>query len=185
MRARCGAVDFVGENDLCKERSGTKFEGGGFRIEDRTASDVVGQQVGSALNALKRAANAARKGTGEHGFGHAGNVLEQHVSLGKISHEHQDDLLVLIDDGALDILNDPVGERRDGGFARRPRRWIDGKPRGQPNDRVVGVVEILEDGAGAAIGTGYLLAGIFIGELQVLSTRATNAFGHHRAMRET
>jgi hypothetical protein len=79
LRARRGAVDFVGQHNLGEERAGAELEVGGLGIENGTAGDVVGQEIGRALDAFESAAQAAGQGAGQHGFGHARHVLQQHV----------------------------------------------------------------------------------------------------------
>jgi len=46
LRARGGAVDFIGQDDLREERTGPELELGRLGIENGAAGDVAGQQVG-------------------------------------------------------------------------------------------------------------------------------------------
>src|SRR5580698_8362183 len=56
LRLRRGAIDFVGHDDVRENRPGLEFEFLRRGIEDADADYVAGQQVGSELNALERAA---------------------------------------------------------------------------------------------------------------------------------
>jgi len=55
LGARGGAIDFVGEYNIGKNRALAKFEFAGFGIVDADAEDVTGKQVGSELDALEGA----------------------------------------------------------------------------------------------------------------------------------
>jgi len=50
LRARRGAVDFVGQNNLGENRAGPEFEFRTLLIKDQRAGDIGRQQVGSKLN---------------------------------------------------------------------------------------------------------------------------------------
>ena len=80
LRARRGAIDFVGENDVGENRSGAKFKFARFGVVDADAEHVAGQQVGSELDALKAAMKRFGEGLGERGFADAGNVFDQQVA---------------------------------------------------------------------------------------------------------
>ena len=56
LRLGRGAVDFVGEHQLRKDRAALKAELAGLAVEDRHAEHVGGQQVAGELHALKRQA---------------------------------------------------------------------------------------------------------------------------------
>ncbi len=118
LRARRGAVDFVGQHDLGKERAGAELEIGGLGIENGAAGDVVGQEIGRALDAFEGAAEAAGQGAGQHGLGHARHVLQQHVPFGQKRDQSQDDLIAFADDDFLDIVNNAVGQGRGRGRTR-------------------------------------------------------------------
>src|SRR6266446_9792452 len=61
LRARRGAVDFVGEHHVGENRPGTKFKFAGLGIVDAHAEDIAGKKVGSELNALEGAMERFRK----------------------------------------------------------------------------------------------------------------------------
>ncbi len=135
LRTGRGAVDLVGQQDLCKDRSGAEFEFGFLLIENRRARDVGRQQVGRALNAFELTADAFCQRPGQHRLGHAGNVFQQQVPLGKPGDHRQHQLLAFADDGVFDVGDHPFGQLRDsrnvGGFPRDARSrnrfggWID------------------------------------------------------------
>jgi len=56
LRARGGAVDLVGEDELAEDRAGMELEFRFLLVEDGDARDVGGQEVGRALYALEFAA---------------------------------------------------------------------------------------------------------------------------------
>ena len=107
------AVDFVRQQYLGEDRSGSKFELGGLGIENRRTGDIVGKQVRCALHAVEAATDAGRQSTGENGLGNAGDIFQQDVSFGKIGDQGNHDFLPLADDDLLDIVDDPLGDRGD------------------------------------------------------------------------
>ena len=60
LRARRGAVDLVGQQDVGEDGPGHELEAARLLVEDADAGDVAGQQVGRALDAAKVDAEAAR-----------------------------------------------------------------------------------------------------------------------------
>src|SRR4029077_1741450 len=77
--ARRGAVDFIGENDVGKDRAGTKFKFARFWIVDADAEHIARKKVGSELDALESALERFCKRLGEGGFSNAGNVFDEQV----------------------------------------------------------------------------------------------------------
>src|SRR5882762_871905 len=55
LRARGGAIDFVGEGYVGENRAGTKFKIARFRIVDADAENIAGEQIRRELDALKAA----------------------------------------------------------------------------------------------------------------------------------
>ena len=121
LRARRGAIDFIGQHDLRENRPRPKFELGRFLIEDRNAGHIGRQQIGRALNSLEGAADAGRQRAGEHRFRDARHVFQQNVPFGKPGHERQNDLLPFADDRLLDIGDDFLRRRRDFDHVKCPR----------------------------------------------------------------
>ena len=81
MRARRGAVDFVGEEEIDEDRAGAEIERAAVLIEHTHAGDVVGQEVGRALQALEGEAEAGGYRAGKHGLARAGHVFDKDVPL--------------------------------------------------------------------------------------------------------
>ena len=71
------------------------------------------QQIGRALHALERAADAFGQCPGEHRLGYAGHIFEQHMPFAEVADQGQHDLLPFADDDFLDVGDDLFGERRD------------------------------------------------------------------------
>ena len=53
LRARRGAIDFIGENDIREERARTEFKFACIGLVYADAEHVAGQKIGSELHALK------------------------------------------------------------------------------------------------------------------------------------
>ena len=115
------AVDFVGQQQLGKDRTRPEFELGRLLIEDRTSGHVGRQQVGRALNAFEGTADAARQRPGEHRLGHARHVLQQNVPLREPGHQRQNQLSALADDHLLDVGDNAF--RRLVGIKHRRNPW--------------------------------------------------------------
>ncbi len=109
-----GPVDLVGQQDVDKDRAGPELERVGLLVEHAHAGDVVGQQVGRALQPLEADAQAGGDGPGQHGLAGAGHVLDEHVSLAEQGHHQQFDLLSFADDDGFDVADDAVSELGDG-----------------------------------------------------------------------
>src|SRR5258708_36833277 len=80
LRARGGAVDFIGENDVGENRGGTKFKFSRLGIVNADAEHVAGEQVGSELDTLKSAMKGFWERLGESGLADTGNVFNQQVA---------------------------------------------------------------------------------------------------------
>ncbi len=72
-----GPVDLVGQQNVDKDGTGAELELAVLLVEDRHAGDIVGQQVGRALQALELPAQADGEGPGQHGLADAGDILDQ------------------------------------------------------------------------------------------------------------
>src|SRR5256885_14833235 len=55
LRARRGAIDFVGEDDVCENWAGAKFKFARLGIVDADAENITRKQVRGELDALKAA----------------------------------------------------------------------------------------------------------------------------------
>ena len=101
LRARAGAVDLVGQEDIREDRALAEGEGSLTRVVNRAAEDVGRQQVRCELHAAELGVDAARQGLGECCLAQAGEVFDQDVPLGQQGAEQQADAVVLaLDDGA-------------------------------------------------------------------------------------
>src|SRR5581483_2717566 len=80
LRLGGGAVHFVNQHYLRKERSPMKDEALLGSIENGVAQDIGRQQVAGKLDALKSQRQRTSQGLGERGFPHAGNVFNQEVT---------------------------------------------------------------------------------------------------------
>ncbi len=126
LRARRGAVDFIGEHDVREKRAGMKFELVVLLIVYRNADDVGRQQIGRELDALESAVDRLRQRSGEHRFSDTGDVLDQHMTAREQTHEHVLDCFPFSNDGGFDILDECAeflrGEGRGGGRAGKRGR---------------------------------------------------------------
>ena len=113
LRARRGAVDLVGQDDLREDRAGPKLEFLVALVEERHPGDVAGQQVGRELDAAERAVERPRHGPGQHGLADARHVLDQHVPLAQQRHQQQVDDVALADDHPPNIVPRPLRHRAD------------------------------------------------------------------------
>ena len=98
-----GAVDLVGEQEVAHHRAELDVELLLTLPVDPGADDVGGHQVGGELDAGERAADDLGEGLHRERLGHAGNALEQHVSLCEQPDEHPLHQHVLAHDDPLDL----------------------------------------------------------------------------------
>ena len=110
LGARGRAVDLVGEQDVRERRAGAELEFECLLIEDRDADDIVGQEVGRKLNAVKVQTERDRDGPREHGLAGAGHVLEEQMAFAQERDHHQFDHVALADDDLLDVVGDGRAE---------------------------------------------------------------------------
>ena len=113
MRARRGAVDLIGQQHVGKRGALQKLKLAALLVEDRHAGDVVGQQVGGALEALETDAQAGGQRAGKHRLADAGHILQQHVPIAQQRYQQQLDHIALADDHTLDIIADLAGKGLD------------------------------------------------------------------------
>jgi hypothetical protein len=110
LRARRGAIDLVRKYDVGENGAGTEFKFARFGIVDTYAENIAGQQIGSELDALKRAMKRFRKGLGEGGLAHAGNVFDEQVAARQQGDQRKlNGVFLTVDrarDGALQLRND-------------------------------------------------------------------------------
>src|SRR5713101_1027747 len=102
LRARRGAVDFVGEHHVGENRPGTEFKFAGLGIVDAHAEDIAGKKIGSELNALESAMERFRERLGQGGFADAGDVFDEQVAASEQGDQCELDGVFLAEDGAGD-----------------------------------------------------------------------------------
>src|SRR5258708_10427510 len=100
LRARGGAVDFVGKNHVRKNRSGAKFKFARLRIVDADAEDIAGQQVRCELDALEAAVEGFCERLRESGLANAGNVFDEQVAAREQGDQRELNSIFLAIDGA-------------------------------------------------------------------------------------
>src|SRR6266849_9075227 len=116
LRARRSAVDFVGEDDVGENRSGTKFKFARFGIVDADAENIAGEQVRGELDALEAAMKRFCERLRESSFADAGYVFDEQVAAREKGDERElDGLFLAVDgprDGALELGDDLRGGSR-------------------------------------------------------------------------
>ena len=80
LRARRGAVDFVGEQNVREHRAFVKMKFLILLVENGNSENVRRQQIRRELDALEFRVNGLRQRLGERGFAGAGIIFEQNVS---------------------------------------------------------------------------------------------------------
>lgn len=131
VRLGGGAVNFVGEKDLRKNRAGTEGKFLRFRVENERADDVGRRQVRRELNASETTAERATKRLREKGFAETRDAFDENVSAGKKSDERSDDEFALPDERFFNFDDEAavnVGEAARRGVVERRalRRRFDG-----------------------------------------------------------
>ena len=123
LRARRGAVDFVGEQDVGEHRAFVKVELLVALAENGNAQDVRRQQIRRELEAFELRVNRAGQRLGQRGFARAGKILQQHVSAAGQRREELAGRAGLAAHDFGDVVGDfPVGFAR--GFKRG---WCHGR----------------------------------------------------------
>lgn len=108
LRARAGAVDLVGQDDVGEDRAAAEGELRGLLVVNAGAGHVRRQQVGCELDAPELGGDAFGQRAGEHRFAHPRHVFQQHVPVGQQPGQHELDHRALADDDALDVADDAV-----------------------------------------------------------------------------
>jgi len=80
LRARGGAIDFVGEDDVGENGAGAEFKLAGFGIVDADAENVAGEQIRCELDALEGAVERFRERLRQGGLADSGNVFDEQVA---------------------------------------------------------------------------------------------------------
>ena len=80
LRLGRGAIDLVGQHELCEHRPSMEAELAALGLEHRHADDVCGQQVARKLDPLVDESERTCERMRERGLAHAGDVLDQQVT---------------------------------------------------------------------------------------------------------
>src|SRR6266852_6387535 len=116
LRARGGAVDFVGEDHVSENRAGTKFKIARFGIVDAHTENVAGEEGRSELDALETAMKGFCERLRESGLADAGDVFDEQVAAREQGDQRElDGVFLAVDgarDGALELRNDLGGGSR-------------------------------------------------------------------------
>ncbi len=107
--ARRRAVDLIDQDDVGHQWAGPVLELAGALVEDGHAGDVRRHEVRCALHAAELEVEGARDRPGERGLPNAGHVIEQDMAFDKQRGEELLHRLVLPDDDAGDLCDEPLG----------------------------------------------------------------------------
>lgn len=102
----CGAVNFVGEDDLRHYGAGSIFELTDLLVVDRGTGDVAGQEVRRKLHALEVATGCDGEGACEHGLADTGNVFDKDMSAAQEGDDGEAYRGVFTDDDPADVIDD-------------------------------------------------------------------------------
>ena len=114
LGARGGAVDFVGEEDVGEGGAGDEGELALLLVVDGDAGDVVGEEVGGALEPFEVDAEGDGEGASQHGFADTGDIFEEDVAFAEEGDEELFDGGSFADDDLFDVVEDVLGEGLDG-----------------------------------------------------------------------
>src|SRR5258706_8976852 len=110
LRARGGAVDFVGEDHGGENRAGAKFKIARLGIVDAHTENIAGEQVRRELDALKAAMKGFCERLRESGFADAGDVFDKQVAAREQRDQRElDGVFLAVNgarDGALELRDD-------------------------------------------------------------------------------
>ena len=116
LRARRGAVDFIGQHDVGKNRPVAEFKLAVLGIVDADAKHVARKQIRSELNPLEAAMKRFGKRLCQRGLADARYVFDKQVAPREQRDERKLDGLLLAEDGApngaLQLRNDLCGSCR-------------------------------------------------------------------------
>ena len=127
------------------------------------------------MDAFEGATHALGHGAGEHGLGHAGNILEQDVPLGEQGRHGEDHLVGFTDDDALNVGHDQLRN-----FAEAGRGINVFGGRGDHEfDLFLRLASLAgQENAFATFRTGELLADQPVGNLKTMTAVLTDSVGH-------
>ena len=100
LRLWCGAVDFVRQQNIGKDRAALKLESllrGGI---DRNTQQVAGQHVAGELHALKATFQSTGHCLAQGSFANSGHAFDQQMAAGKDGNQSEtDDIIFAANDG--------------------------------------------------------------------------------------
>lgn len=99
-----GAVDFVGQHQVVKQRAALELEAAFFGAVDVGAGQVGGQHVGGELHTLEFTFQALRQRLDGARFGQAGWPFHQQVAVGQQGHQQALNQLVLAQDLGVEVV---------------------------------------------------------------------------------
>ncbi len=100
-----GAVDLIGQDDVGKDRALAQLEGVLGAVEDVSAGDVAGQQIGCELDALEFQPEHFGKAAGHQGLAQAREVFQQDVPACQHGRHHHFEQVALAHHGPLHFGN--------------------------------------------------------------------------------
>ena len=98
------AIDFVGQDQVRKNRAELGRELAAARIVNQRADQVRRQQVGRELQPLKAGLDAGGQRLDGERLGEAGHAFEQDVAVGEQAEQEPVDQIFLADDDVTDLL---------------------------------------------------------------------------------
>ena len=103
-----GAVDLVGQKEIADRRAGLVLKIAQLLVVDGEAGDVRRHDVGGKLHAVVVQREGLGEGHGQGGLAHAGDVVEEDVTLCQQGHEDLGGDVVLADHCFFDFRKDAL-----------------------------------------------------------------------------
>src|SRR6266487_2172111 len=105
---RRGAVNFIGEHNLCYHRTRTKLKVARLLIIDRNTCHIAWQQVGSKLNTFEGTPDRASNRLRENGFTNARHVFDKYVPMTNNGNQAESNRFSLTNNNPLNVPNDTL-----------------------------------------------------------------------------
>ena len=106
-----GPIDLVRQQDIREDRSfleGEMLFAGITLVDDVTAHDITGHEVGRELDARKSQMQYVGHCRYDLGLADSRNTLQEHMSLGKQADQRPVDDLIIAHDDSGDLFFDPL-----------------------------------------------------------------------------
>ena len=107
-----GIVDFVGQQQVGKNRPQHGAEFTGFLVVHARAHQIGRQQVGRELDSFEAAAHGLRQRVHREGFGQSGDALDEQVALRQDGHQNAFQKSILADHHAFDFIQHTLHQSR-------------------------------------------------------------------------